>query len=217
VDGITLALTFAVAVPALARLGWFAQFAALSVRGVHGWSARRRALLDSARLPTAIRGDAQVQQERLDISGQHTTAAYTIGGLALAAWSILVGGGADAGAFALTALALAVLVSIGATVLFRLAGGELTRMGHESALAVSGLLMVTGMLALAVDRLDVGRGWAVAGAVVAAGLGARDVAETATQARLTAAALTARRTGGRLEPPPRDAPGGPPEGRTPAT
>lgn len=212
-DAVTLVLTLAVAVPALARLVWFGQFAVLAVRGVAGWPARRRALMASARLPTAIRGEAKVQEERLDIAGQHTNAAYTLGGLALAAWSILVGGSAQAGTFPLTALALAVIVSIGATVVFRMAGGELTRMGHESALAVAGLLMITGMIALALGALALGSGWAVAGAVAASAMAARDVADTVTQMRLTAQMLG----GGpapQAGPPAEGAARAAPEGRT---
>jgi hypothetical protein len=134
-------LAIVIGFAAVVRLAWFAEFAFLSVRRCHppGHGVWKR-LKDDALLPPKLHGSREQQEERYDLFKTHQVAAYTLGGLALATWSILASR-PSVDRFALAMLVGTVLTSIGSAMLFRAAGGELTRMGYESGLSIAGLTL----------------------------------------------------------------------------
>ena len=171
------------------RVIWFGEFFALSLRRsrqgteLHWWDKLRA----DSRLPARLRGDDIGQHERYDLYKTQQVAAFTLGGLALAAWTVLATGtvATETRRLALAMLAVTVLTSIGTPILFRMAGGELSRMGFESGLAVAGLALVIGMLALSADTFH--GPWMVWAATGLPGLLAlREILDTALQMKLTA-------------------------------
>lgn len=179
-------LTVVVGVVTLTRVIWFAEFLVLSLRRQASGTSAWQRLKNDARLPPRLRRSATLQQERLDLFKTHQVSAFTLGGLAFAAWSILFAdvarGAGDR--FAVGMLAATILTSIGSTLLFRSAGGELTRMGFESALAIAGLTLTVAMLSLGLRTFDTTWFTWVAGLGPAALL-LRDLSETIQQMRLT--------------------------------
>jgi hypothetical protein len=174
------------------RVVWFAQFVYRSLRRPnegrerHWWDR----LKNDSWLPARLRGDERAQDERYDLFKTQQVASYTLGGLALAAWAVLATNSTatEARRFALAMLAVTVLTSISAPVLFRLAGGELTRMGFESALAVAGLALVAAMLALSLDTFH-GPWITWAARLLPAVLLVRELIDTAQQISLTRTAV----------------------------
>jgi len=131
------------------RFLWFLQFAVSSSRGGKGRLARLR---KNAILPAKHRDNADILDERAALTDKLQAAGYTLGALALAVWGVMASE-VEAHPYlrvALPFLSVAVLSSIGSTLLFRIAAGEATRMGYESGLAVAGLSIVLATLALAV-------------------------------------------------------------------
>jgi hypothetical protein len=178
---------------ALARIIWFVLFAALSFShakptGAHRLIARVRQLRFDARKPKAVRETEDQNVARFGLFFNHQVAAYTLGGLALTAWSILVATQqtqTKAQRFSLAMLGITVVVSIGVSVLCRSPGTEMTRMGYESGLAVSSLalLFAMGFLLLGTFPGSWLR-WVVAGFAIL--LSFRDVVETIIQMKVTA-------------------------------
>ena len=142
-----------VVIASVGRLAWFAQFGVLSVRKRPSGTGRIKQLRSDALLPAQMRGSTESQEARYELYKTQQTAAFTLGTLALAAWTILAAASTltPQRRLALAMLSATVLLSIGTTLLFRMAGGELTRMGFESGLAISGLALVAAMLVTASD------------------------------------------------------------------
>lgn len=163
------------------RSVWIITFFILSL-------ARRRQawwkqLLHDALLPIGARGNAEQAMQRYSLYFTHQVAAYTLGGLALAAWTILLAIHGVQGHFSLAMLGITVVVAFGSSIMFRAAGGELTRMGYESGLAIASLSLVFAMASLLIRTFGSGWNWLVY--VVGAILVLRDVAETIQQIKLT--------------------------------
>jgi hypothetical protein len=162
------------------RLVWIIAFFILSL-------ARRRQawwkqLLHDALLPIGARGNADQALQRYNLYFTHQVAAYTLGGLALAAWAILLAVHVH-GDFTLAMLGITVVVAFGSSIMFRAAGGELTRMGYESGLAIASLSLVFAMASLLIRTF--GSGWNWLAYVLGAILVLRDIAETIQQMKLT--------------------------------
>ncbi|MEY2446938.1 MAG: hypothetical protein QOH79_414 [Acidimicrobiaceae bacterium] len=173
------------ALAALGRLAWFAAFVCLSLRrsDPDGKGATKR-LISDARLPLALRGDQVGQDLRYDLFKTQQVTAFTIGGLSLTAWTFIATQDPPTHRFALVCLTATVLASIGATLLFRNGGGELTRMGYDSGLALAGLALVGALLSLALDVFPYAHMRLVTGIVLAVLL-LRELGETVQQIRIT--------------------------------
>jgi hypothetical protein len=180
-----LFLAIGIGFAAVVRLAWFADFVFLSVRRSHppNHGVLKRLKAD-ALLPPGLHGSEEQQVERYDLFKTHQVAAYTLGGLALAAWSILASR-PSIDRFALTMLAATVLISIGSAMLFRAAGGELTRMGYESGLSIASLSLVAAMISLALQTLQGALLTKLAVFALAPLLFVRDVSDTRQQMLLT--------------------------------
>jgi hypothetical protein len=140
-------------------------------------------LLRDALLPIGARGSAEQAMQRYNLYFTHQVAAYTLGGLALAAWAILLSIHDVHDHFTLAMLGVTVVVAFGSSIMFRAAGGELTRMGYESGLAIASLSLVFAMASLLIRTFGSGWNWLVY--AVGAVLVLRDVAETVQQMKLT--------------------------------
>jgi len=130
------------------RLIWLAEFLFLSIsKKTKPWWKQ---VLEDTLLPARARGNAEQTLQRFNLYFTHQVAAYTLGGLALTAWSILLSmePSTSYDRFALAMLGLTVVFGFGSSVLFRAAGGEMTRMGYESGLAIGSLSLVFAMAAL---------------------------------------------------------------------
>ncbi len=175
-------LVWVIAIAVVWRCLWFTLFVGLSVLR-RGRKGRLHALRDDMRLPARLQGSKNLQAKRREHFDAQVTAAYTVGGLALAAWSVLAAASSP-DHLALGFLAVTVIASIGCPVLFRWRGGEWTRMGYESGLAIAGMALVLAMLTLGSAVLH---GPWVTGAVwlIPAIMLVRDLAETRVQMRLT--------------------------------
>ena len=139
---------------------------------------------NNLRLPESQHDDDELRKERLDQYQSQVVSAYTLGGLALAAWAVLAATNTS-NRLALGLLGVTVITSAGCPILFRIAQGEATRMGFESALAVAGLSLVAAMLSL--EASTFGDGYAVLAAyLVSAVLFVREVGESIGQMILTA-------------------------------
>jgi hypothetical protein len=166
-------------------LVWIGQFLFLSIsRKRQSWWKQ---LLADTRLPEKARGNKEQSLQRYGLYFTHQVAAYTLGGLALTAWSILLAmhSSTSSDRFALAMLGLTVVLVFGSSVLFRAAGGEMTRMGYESGLAIGSLSLVFAMAALLLQTFSASwlkwPVWIVAGILVL-----RDLVETFRQMQITA-------------------------------
>jgi hypothetical protein len=186
-----LFLALGIGFAAVVRLAWFAEFAFLSVRRSHppDHDAWKRLKAD-ALLPPSLRGSREQQEKRYDLFKTHQVAAYTLGGLALATWSILASR-PSVDRFALAMLAVTVLISVGVATLFRAAGGELTRMGYESGLSIAGLTLVAAMISLALQTFQSALLTRLAVFALVPLLLVRDVFDARQQMRLTRDAFRA--------------------------
>jgi hypothetical protein len=147
-SGTRVLLAVLLGLAAAGRLAWLVQFLILSIlRKKKKWWTQ---LLEDTLLPEKARGNPEQALQRFNLYFTHQVAAYTLGGLALAAWSILLvmHPSTPSDRFALAMLGLTVFFGFGSSVLFRAAGGELTRMGYESGLAIGSLSLVFAMAAL---------------------------------------------------------------------
>jgi hypothetical protein len=144
-------LTILLGVAGAGRLVWLAEFLILSLR--RKTQAWWKQVLEDTLLPKKARGNPEQALQRFNLYFTHQVAAYTLGGLALTAWSILLAmhPSTPSNRFALAMLGLTVIFGFGSSVLFRAAGGEMTRMGYESGLAIGSLSLVFAMAALILE------------------------------------------------------------------
>jgi hypothetical protein len=128
------------------RLAWFAEFAFLAVKSSSASSWPRR-IRDNGRRPAQLRGSERVAVAEYEEFKSLQTSVYTLGGLALAAWSIAAAASPNdsTGRFILAMLSVAVLTSLGATLVFRMAGSELSRMGYESGLIIASVATLSAV------------------------------------------------------------------------
>ena len=190
-------LAIGVAVAFGARCVWFGEFLILSLSRVGRGKPLARyatAVRTNAMLPAALRGSREIAQERAATFLSARNSLHTIGGLGLAGWGLLAAQSSQTYRFGLGMLSMVVLVTFSSTLLFRVAGSESSRMGHESALAISGLGLVAAMISL-IGTTFSGRhadtiSWLLTVAML--GLVLRDVIDTAMEMRLTASQVLPR-------------------------
>jgi hypothetical protein len=170
---------------AVLRAVWFLEFVHLAVKDAPptNWPSRIR---DEGRRPARLRGMERIAVAQHEQFKTLQTSTYTLGGLALAAWSIAAAADpADAsGRFTLGMLSVAVLTALGATLLFRQAGAELGRMGYESGLAIASVATLSAVAELVAQTFK--SNWvAVALLTGVAVVVIRDTADSVVQMRLT--------------------------------
>jgi hypothetical protein len=138
-----------VVITAALRVGWFLVFVVASMTQPRTDAAvsRFKQLRRDARLPRSL-ADEQALKSRGELFKSQTTAAYTLGGLSLASFAGVRASQSTAPRLSLVMLAVAATAAIAAPLLFRLDGGELTRMGFDSALSIAGLAFAVGSLTL---------------------------------------------------------------------
>src|SRR4051794_34352255 len=132
-------LLLLLAVIVAARVAWIATFAVLSIIRPASGEGRLKRLRKDLRLPPKLRGDdlekVNEVRNRYDLYKTQLTVAYTLGGLAFTGWSVLLATGTGVDRFTLGLLAGAVLTTLTCPSFYRVANGELTRMGFESCLS----------------------------------------------------------------------------------
>jgi hypothetical protein len=181
----------------LVRLAWMVSFVVRSWRQQddpaehaeheHQRQTRWARLIKDSRLPRNLRDNPDLLGGRYDLFKTQLTVAYTLGGLAFAALTFLLSAGPDNAVydqFTVGILEAAVLTALAAPMLFRFAGGELTRMGYETCLALSGFLLAVAVLSL-VQKSFHGTGGKVLVFAILTAFALRDVLETRTQFGLT--------------------------------
>jgi hypothetical protein len=181
-------LLLLIAVIVAARIAWIGTFAVLSVAQPSVGESRWKRLRKDLRLPPALRGDTPEKisqvRDRYDLFKTQLTATYTLGGLAFTGWSVLLATGTNVDRFTLGLLAGAVLTALACPAVYRVANGELTRMGFETCLSVAAFLLVAAMLTLT-RSIFPGSLSRVAVIAIPAALAARDLAEVHAQFALT--------------------------------
>ena len=181
-------LTVLLALAVGGRAIWLGQFTLLA--GIRAKRPYWKNFVAATLLPEKARGNAEQALGRFNLYFTHQVAAYTLGGLALTAWSILLAThpSSSSSRFALAMLSITVVSGFGASVLFRAAGGELTRMGYESGLAIGSLSLVFAMAALLLQTFHAA--WLVWPVWIGGFfLVARDLVEAYRQMQLTSKAM----------------------------
>lgn len=196
-DGTQKYLLVLVLLAVLVRVAWLGSFFAHSWRQpddpaehaehAHGRQTRWGRLIKDSRLPKNLRDNPELLEGRYDLFKTQLAVAYSLGGLAFAALTFLLSAGPDNSvydSFTVGVLEAAVLTALAAPLLFRFAGGELTRMGYETCLALSGFLLAVAVLSVVQETLP-GTGGAVLVVSITTALALRDVLEMRTQFGLT--------------------------------
>lgn len=181
----------------LVRLVWMASFVVRSWRQAddpaeraeheHERQTHRGRLIKDSRLPKNLRENPELLEGRYDLFKTQLTVAYSLGGLAFAALTFLLSAGPGNSvydSFTVGILEAAVLTALAAPQLFRFAGGELTRMGYETCLALSGFLLAVAVLSVVQKTLP-GSGGAALTVIIPTAFALRDVLEVRTQFGLT--------------------------------
>ena len=174
------------AISAAVRLFWILEFCILSIKRRKKSVKLVEQLVKDSLLPASQHGNTEQAANRFNLYFTHQVAAYTLGGLALTAWAILMTNKSltHPERFTLGFLAITVLTATCAAVLFRSPGGEFSRMGYESALAIAGFSLALGTATLVLDSFSIP--WVKWIFVVGAALlGMRDWVQTYREMQLT--------------------------------
>jgi hypothetical protein len=142
-------LAAAVVMVALSRLAWLAGFVVLAARGPT-WRSRIAALRAAAVRSDQYKGNQAVATALYNQFKAQQSTMYTLGGLTLAAWSIVGATAPDDhdGRFALGMLSVAVIAAFLVPATFRVAGSAIGRIGYESGLSVVAISVLAAVATL---------------------------------------------------------------------